>query len=44
MKMFGKASEVYISGLQYPPRKLKKASYGKAYVSTIDCHSGPAGM
>ncbi|KAI9367451.1 hypothetical protein BJX61DRAFT_551441 [Aspergillus egyptiacus] len=35
-QMFDKESEVHVNGTEYAPRKLQKAPYGKAYVSTID--------
>ncbi|KAL2801975.1 ankyrin repeat-containing domain protein [Aspergillus granulosus] len=35
-QMFDKKSEVFVNGNQYTPDKLKKARYGKAYVSTFD--------
>ncbi|KAL4786897.1 ankyrin repeat-containing domain protein [Aspergillus varians] len=32
----GKESEVFIHGERYPAAKLRKAQYGKAFVSTVD--------
>jgi hypothetical protein len=42
--VFNKASEVYIDREEYAPRKLKKALYTTAYVSTIDTLQGQWGM
>ncbi|KAL3442062.1 ankyrin repeat-containing domain protein [Aspergillus insuetus] len=33
---FGKESEVYVNGEPYAAEKIKKARYGKSYISTLD--------
>ncbi|BCS23623.1 uncharacterized protein APUU_40067A [Aspergillus puulaauensis] len=38
---FEKKSEVHINGIEYAPRKLQKAIYGKAYVPTMQSHGFP---
>ncbi|KAL2785418.1 ankyrin repeat-containing domain protein [Aspergillus keveii] len=40
--MFGKESEVYVDGILYPTRKIKKARYGKACVSTVEAAEASA--
>lgn len=40
---FEKKSEVHINGIEYAPRKLQKAIYGKAYVPTMQSHGFPGG-
>lgn len=42
-KEFQKDSEVYVNGIEYPPHKLRKAIYGKAYVPTMQSHRFPGG-
>lgn len=40
---FEKKSEVHINGIEYAPRKLQKAIYGKAYIPTMQSHGFPGG-
>ncbi|KAL2862620.1 ankyrin repeat-containing domain protein [Aspergillus lucknowensis] len=35
-QLFDKESEVHVNGVEYAPRKVRKAPYGKAYVTTFD--------
>jgi hypothetical protein len=41
--MFGKKSEVYVNGSPYAADKIKKARYGKSYVSMVDAVRASAG-